>query len=565
MLDYDPSASLEANYIRNELHDLRISAGIIPVEGGFYEKDLKVEVSSDGINFKTLSKSADFVFSPLFVKPTYESGLSAYSYLVVLSPYNVARITYRAVGGETDAALLANVSTEVLDRRDARQWILIQGDINYDPNLYDRDWLGLGEAEAFSKGLESVRQELEKLVAGNDKATLPQVTAIEGRQSAVEAEVENALTVVEEVAGDFQALWDSYYSLEDWFANNGQTNTTYPDGFVYISDGVSDVHTFAHGLNTQLLTATVWLLDSESGRYVQSQNSTQATLVLEDDSNVRVNLSVGCKIMVALRTVSTIGYSETFQDATFAGVEHNLNTEFLQVAVWRNIGSGLEYLYAGDAITTAKAVSRDRLEITIDAVSNITVCLTPNTPQTFVYKKNDQWTEAVAHYFNSNLLDMTVWYRPDFNSPFMLSTAEAYIQSINDIGYSGIYGDYKVVLNCIGKNVTEFNQELLTQLQAATAVQVDIQSQIDELTRSVSGIPTVTIYEYDSDPDLPALVHTITHSLGTVFVRADVWVLQDNGLYQIEYPTVTAVDSNTCTVTLTKSSVIHVAVRRSDV
>ena len=109
--DYDPTGLSEDNLIENEVHALS-DRGIMTDHGPFFREGLVVE-GYDGDSWSTLEQGTDYVYSPIFLTPSANTGKSVFSYLVFigdLGDYTQVRLTYQALGQYIDSDLLAAVS-----------------------------------------------------------------------------------------------------------------------------------------------------------------------------------------------------------------------------------------------------------------------------------------------------------------------------------------------------------------------------------------------------------------------------------------------------------------------
>ena len=100
---------------------------------------------------------------------------------------------------------------------------------------------------------------------------------------------------------------------------------------------------------------------------------------------------------------------------------------------------------------------------------------------------------------------------------------------------------------------------LAGEVTRATAAEADLQAQVSALAASagdgaVALTASLNAKRYTYMSSAPALVHTVTHNLGTQFYSANIMVKGSDGIWRNDIMPVQDVDLNSYTITLTESS-----------
>lgn len=552
---YDPSGQRPENKIEGEVHALSASVGVFPVAGPFFRHTLTVEGSYDGIRFTPLTARTDYRFSPLFMRPSADVGREINSYIVVHGDWQYVRLGYQALGQYEDVALLAEVARLNFDRRSPKAWTQIRAQGIIDPSSFNREWKGLGEAEAVSQGFVKIREAIERLKGQGDKATLEQVTALEVRQSEVETLVGDSEVNVNDMMAEFANLWELYHTLEDYFLHGGQGNTHYPEGYTYNSEGALDVHLVTHGLDTDHLHCDFWQLDLD-GNYIPFEGQVR----IVDVNQLELTVGAAVKVIGVVRPASDFGYVYTAPtETTVHTVAHNLDTGFPAITVWRQSLDG----WVKDNQYTASLADNNTISLTRPQPSIVRVVVEPPTPRAFIFKAQDPaLRHLVTHYLRCQYFTLTLWVKDD-DGVFKEIAGEpsVVLPSLNHLDVELTQPrEIKAVLHPVGLTEVNFDQDLQAKQIELEDTQSRIETRLTQISEAIDLLSIVTTYEYDSPS--ASLVHTVTHSLDSVFVEATVWVDDGNGNFQIEYPTITSLDENRIVVSLTESANVHVMVRR---
>lgn len=552
---YDPSGLRPENKIEGEIHPLSVSVGVFPVAGPFFRHTLTVEGSYDGVKFAPLTARTDYRFSPLFMRPSADVGREINSYIVVHGDWNYVRLSYQALGQYEDVALLAEVARLNFDRRDPRAWTQIRAQGIIDPSSFNREWRGLGEAEAVSQGFVKIKEAIERLKGQGDKATLEQVTALELRQSQVETLVDGSEANVNDMMAEFANLWELYHTLEDYFLHGGQGNTHYPEGYTYNSDGALDIHSVDHGLDTVDIHCDFWQLNAE-GNYIPFEGQVR----IASSNQIELTIGVPTKVIGVVRPASSFGHVYLAPtEAMDHTVYHNLDTGFPAITVWRESLDG----WVKDTQYTASIDDNNTISVRRSQAAVIRVVVEPPTPRAFIYKAQDPaLRHLITHYLRCQYFTLTLWVMDtDGLYKEVVANPSIVLPSLNHLDVElETEREVKAVLHPVGLTEVNFDQDLLAKQIEIEDTQSRIETRLAQITEAIDLLSIVTSYEYDSTN--ASLVHTVTHNLDSNFVEATVWVDDGSGNYQIEYPTITSLDSNRIVVSLTESANVHVMVRR---
>lgn len=192
MPTFDPTASLPANYITNEVQS-STDAALFPLEGNFFLNDLVVESRPDNTSpYQVLTPGVGYFLGPLHLGPSAAIGREIFTYVVVTTGHIDKRITYRAAGAVSDSTLSAEILASTIDRTDANAWRSIQGQQGtVKPYATDPSLRGLSFLEVVSQQLESLRIAIE--TTGSNTASSTTVT--EGITRYATAAETTALTI----------------------------------------------------------------------------------------------------------------------------------------------------------------------------------------------------------------------------------------------------------------------------------------------------------------------------------------------------------------------------------
>ena len=127
---FDATGSNPANLFTGELHSSITEPDIFPANGAFYAQGLVITgiPVATGVSV-TLVPYVDYSFSPLFLSISDQTGLQAYSYILLtnFANWTSVTLTYQAVGVQ-DSVLLQNiVAMGNFTRTSLAVWNSIQG------------------------------------------------------------------------------------------------------------------------------------------------------------------------------------------------------------------------------------------------------------------------------------------------------------------------------------------------------------------------------------------------------------------------------------------------------
>ena len=555
--NYDPSGRNPDNYIEHEVHDIVNSVGIVPQHGAFFYDSLMIEAYVEE-RWVPLTRHLDYRAGAPFLTASLNTGKNVTSFLVLQRSYNTIRISYQALGEYEDTATLALIQNSTFDRRDSAAWLNAGNANTVDVSDIESAWKGMGEAEAVNQGLVKIREALSAIKPSSDKATLAQITNLETRQSRLEQLVDTSEVSNEEIASEFAELWELFHILEDYFINGGKGNTSYPDGYLYNSNGAAEFHLINHGFNTQNLHVDFWEMGDE-GKYIPGTGSVSTI-----GANQLTYASDGAKSVIGvIRPANSEGYVSFFEVTSPIvkfPIPHNLNTGFLGITVWKDRGDG-EFETSNDY--RINMIDENNVEFTGAPAGVYRVVVEPPTPNAFAYKSQPAKREhLITHYLETTYYVATIW-KEDFEGNWYTEPEKPTTQlaSLNHINVElATLGNVKVVLHPVGVESVNFDVDLLNKLTQIEDVQSRIETKLSVLTSRVAALETPDHHDYHA----PAAydVHTIEHPLSSLFVTAHVWVQQDDETYQPEEALVRIVDKDLVTVTLTEERLCRVRIRR---
>lgn len=174
---FDPTASNPDNLITLEVHPLVGTVAVIPLQGAFYREGLVVEgIMEMGVNdiIETLRPDLDYLFSPLFIRPSAVAGKDAYSYILLKGEWDRVKISYQCVGGEhgIDRDLLTKISELSFDRTKIAKWLEITGTDSYNPRSRNPVLAEASELEILNAGMQRINEALERLTPLMEKRLL---------------------------------------------------------------------------------------------------------------------------------------------------------------------------------------------------------------------------------------------------------------------------------------------------------------------------------------------------------------------------------------------------------
>lgn len=131
-LIYDPFGTNPANYILDEVTTPVDGPHIAPIEGVFYTTGFVVEGKlKSGGAYVPLVLNGDYIYSPQFTTRTAETGIPAYSYILLTdySRWSRIKMSYRGSGGAADQVLQAQIVTAGnFDTTNLTLWESFKGD-----------------------------------------------------------------------------------------------------------------------------------------------------------------------------------------------------------------------------------------------------------------------------------------------------------------------------------------------------------------------------------------------------------------------------------------------------
>lgn len=552
---YDPEGVNPDNLIVEEVHSTAAGVGILPVHGPFFYDSLEVEGLVNG-QWKPLIKRLDYRPGLSFTTASLNTGKTVVSYFVLQRKYTNVRIRYQTLGQYQDTGTLNLLASLNFDRSDPVAWLSVVEAAQNDVSDMETQWKGLGEAEAVNQGLVRIKEAIAKLKSESDKATLSQMTALETRQSQLEALVGNSDSSVDEIAAEFAELWELFHILEDYFINGGKGNTAYPDGYLYNSESADYNHVIEHTLDTRDLHMDFWELNYD-GKYVPAQGVVR----IESNSRLVYESQTPVSVIGILRPRSSSGFTQTFDvssSATVVNLPHGLNSGFLGVTVLKQNDEA--HWVATDDYYLSE-VDENNLRFANGTAGTYKVIIEPPTPNAFAYKSQPAAREhTITHYLETTYFAATLWQQDENGDWYTVSEKPTtQLVSLNHIKVTlPLAGNIKVILHPVGIETVKFDQDLLSKQIQIEDTQIRIEERLAVVSAQIEALKVPTSFDYHAD--ITALVHTVSHDLNEAFLRVNVWVEQDDGSWVPEEALVRPTDNNTLQVTLTESRRCHVRV-----
>jgi len=162
---FDPTGESPANLISAELHtvDMSIDVSVFTEHGPFFGDSIVVEGRKNAGVWFPLIPESHFGFSPLFLNASARTTRQRiFSYIVLNQDaidVDEVRITYQALGGYEDSALLVQVATAVFDRSNMWEWAAFHGNaIDFSPRVREQALVGVSALEILQRQLEKITQ-----------------------------------------------------------------------------------------------------------------------------------------------------------------------------------------------------------------------------------------------------------------------------------------------------------------------------------------------------------------------------------------------------------------------
>ena len=168
-VSYDPTGTLPANLITNEVTTPITEPDIFFAQGPFYQTGLIVMGTPvSGGSPILLQPLADYNFSPLYSIASANTGRNVYSFILLenYTLWSSISVTYQAVGGAPDTTLLANVASAIISTgfviTSYYSWAIISGSSYLlNPVAADYDLNGSLPLQMFSNRLNSIAANLQ--------------------------------------------------------------------------------------------------------------------------------------------------------------------------------------------------------------------------------------------------------------------------------------------------------------------------------------------------------------------------------------------------------------------
>lgn len=562
---FDPTASNPDNLITLEVHPLVGTVAVIPLQGAFYREGLVVEgIMEMGVNdiIETLRPDLDYLFSPLFIRPSAVAGKDAYSYILLKGEWDRVKISYQCVGGEhgIDRDLLTKISELSFDRTKIAKWLEITGTDSYNPRSRNPVLAEASELEILNAGMQRINEALERLTPSNgEKATNQQVTTLEIRQSALETIQGNISIEFDGIQSNFTDIRELFTYLEALVLRGKNTNITNNGGFVYHSETVTNTHVIVHGLDTTDIDATVWVFDDISKTYY---HSTLIENSIVDNNTITLVSDTPVDLLVVVRPVSVADggfiYESTLEETTHF-IQHNLSSGFISGNVWVDDGNG-GWVWA---VVPLRIIDNNRVVVELTEARKVRVVLQKPLPNAFIYKSpSAAQNHRVTHDLYTPQVGVYVWEQnPDGTYSTALPSTSITAPNVIDVVLDSPR-IIKVVVQPALVLEPSFEQEydqkhtlLEDRMDQLQNLFYNLEQLLQDIRDNGGGTGTLLDFRYESA--VPALVHVITHSLDSNAVDVTLWVQHTDGSYHNDDAKISMLDDNTIRVTLTEPAMIR--------
>lgn len=567
--NFDPTGVNPDNRVNNEVHAIDGSIAVIPFHGAFYREGLVVEASlimGGNTITEILRRDADYVFSPLYVRPSAVSGKDAYSYILLRGEWDSVKLTYQAVGGMygTDTDLLTKVANAVIDRTNITAWLTITGSDSYHPSSRNPIEQKVSEIEVMNSGLGRIYEAIEKLVPGQgEKATNQQVTALEVRQTELTTRQDTVTTRFDGIQSDFTDIRELFGYLEDLVLRGDRANVAENGGYIYRSNGALLEHNIAHNLNAPHVDVTVWVFDGVNKLY---RHSTLVECVMVDENNVLIRNTVPDELLVIVRPVSVANggfiYESTVPALTHI-VDHNLNTGFVSANVWVEQPNG-EWVWA---VLPIRLINNNRALVELDEARNIKAVIQRPLPNAFIFKSGSaEITHRVVHDLYSPFVGVSVWeknvdgtYRTGLLSTSMIASSALDVVLDEPKVIKVVVQPALISSVSFEQDMTQKHTLLEDRMDQVQSLFYSLETLINDIESSGTGIINRGV-TYESPA--PTMTHTVTHGLNDDAVDVVLWVEHEDGLYYKDDAKISMLDNNTIAVSLVEAASIRVRISK---
>lgn len=569
---FDPTASNPLNLVIDEVHDLSGTVAAIPLKGAFYRKGLIVKgiVIVNGNPIVTvLREDADYIYSPLFLRPSAVTGIEAYSYILVKGEWESVKLTYQVVGGEqyVDVDLLTKVAVNSFDREDIIAWLSITGTESYNPRSRNPLLAQTSELEILNTGLERVNDSLLKLSSGyGDRATNAQVTALEVRQTALDRSHEVIILEWNGVKLEFQDIKEMFAYLENLILNGRDSNIGLNNGYVYVSEDPLSTHDVVHNLNTIDIDVTVWVLGEDHAYHQTKLINAQ----IQDGNTLKLTSVVPVNIMVIVRPVSVDGYGFIYESEnpyTTHTIRHMLNSGFISACVWVEDEEG-KWTWAVHPITILDST---KIRVPLSLPRRIRAIIQRPLPNAYIFKsRNAAITHRVVHELDSTHVGVAIWMQEE-NGTYTcalefttLNSGKVLTVTLNSSRFIKVVVQPADAIDAtfVGDMNTKYNliEDRLDTIQNITVNNQTVIRDIIDSGGGGTGGSTLSTFRFQSE--IPAQIHEIIHDLDDEMVNIQLWVEHGDGLYYDDAVLTKILDNYTVLIELAAPANIRAKITR---
>ena len=572
-LAFDPTATSPSNYIQNEEHALDGAIAVMPLYGSFYRENLRIEgIMEMGNNtiVETLRPDTDYLFSPIYIKPSAVAGVEAYSYILVQGTWDKVRIAYQAVGGPDalDTALLTKVSGLEFDRTDLAAWLNITGSENWHPSSRNPLLRDTSEIEILNSGLEKINDSISRLAPDNaNTATQQQVTNLEVRQATLELDHQNVLVEFNGVKQEFSDIKTLYYYLESLILRGKNVNVTLNGGHVYHSEVPTTYHLIQHNLNTEFVDVTIWVYNAAERVYY---HSTLTDGIVFDANTIRVDTLSSETLLVVVRPIENDDHGHIYESEEaniHHEIFHTLDNGFLSCTVWtQNEENQWVWTVSSQTLVDDKTVYVD-----LDEPRKVRVLLQRPLDNAFLYKsENPILHHRIHHNLYTPQVGVTVWVKEEIGNRYSNG-----IPSTQLLGTSIINVDLDQprVVKVIVQPALVMDSDFETHTTQRIEV---VEDRLDTIRNYVVSLETLILDMGGTLPDggsgitrefrynslYPDTEHVIIHNLNDLMTDVVVWVSRDDGNFYQDDVLITQIDANTVKINLVEAAFIRAKITK---
>lgn len=514
--EYDPTGLSPDNLITGEIHRPINTKGVIPLEGAFFARSLIVEAGPGNDRWARLEPGIDYTFSPLFTRESGAVNSQVASWIVLHENYQYVRITYQVLGSRIDDDIFKVLALSTFDRNDTIGWSTMKyrADVvgNYATGLNQ-----LGQIEAMSRGLEKVREAVEKINTPTAPISAGNIASIQSKMVELESLVTGQTDGVGEIYQAISGVEDQVGAIYDYFASGGNANTAYADGFLYNSETAKSQHNVSHDLDVDFTHCTFWRLEVDG-----SLLPVDVDIIREDTNTLSFFLPTPAKVFGVIRKAGDGDFTYVSPSiSTSHQITHDLDNHFVGLTVWfSNDGTN----WTTDGHADVEEINSRTLTVVSYTAKYVAAVICNSTPGSYVFGATDIASDyMLAHWLDTSYYVPTIWVRQT-NGRYKTLGLDDSITALDKNKLRIILeeeADIRVVLHPLANVDREIDQEVLRN-------QSEIFSQLDVIRQQISllggsGGEDTSFKGYVQEVPSGELMVGIPHGLNSTILNVTTW------------------------------------------